>query len=120
MNSLLDNKVVPIFNENDAISTRRDPYKDAGGIFWDNDSLAALLSLELEADALVILSDIDGLYTGPPCDPDSVIVHTYVPAEHTGALKFGEKSRYGRGGMNAKVDAALKAAEGGVPTVIAR
>ncbi|GJP34554.1 hypothetical protein CLOM_g18988 [Closterium sp. NIES-68] len=118
VNSLLDHRVVPIFNENDAISTRHMPYKDASGIFWDNDSLAALLSLELEADALILLSDIDGLYTGPPTDPDSVLINTYVKNSHD-EIKFGEKSRVGRGGMTAKVDAALKAAMGGVTTVIA-
>ncbi|CAI7832717.1 unnamed protein product [Closterium sp. NIES-54] len=118
VNSLLDHRVVPIFNENDAISTRHVPYKDASGIFWDNDSLAALLSLELEADALILLSDIDGLYTGPPSDPDSVLINTYVK-DSQDEIKFGEKSRVGRGGMTAKVDAALKAAMGGVTTVIA-
>ncbi|KAK6152484.1 hypothetical protein DH2020_015119 [Rehmannia glutinosa] len=57
VNSLLALRSIPIFNENDAISTRRAPYEDSTGIFWDNDSLAALLALELKADLLVLLSD---------------------------------------------------------------
>ncbi|CAI5507168.1 unnamed protein product, partial [Closterium sp. Naga37s-1] len=119
VSSLLDHRVVPVFNENDAISTRVAPYKDATGIFWDNDSLAALLSLELQADACVLLSDIEGLYTKPPRDPDSELIHTYVPSVHGDSIKFGQKSRLGRGGMTAKVEAAIHSSGGGVPTVIA-
>ncbi|KAL2492348.1 Delta-1-pyrroline-5-carboxylate synthase A [Abeliophyllum distichum] len=43
-------KVIPIFNENDAVSTRKAPYEDSSGIFWDNDSLSALLAMELKAE----------------------------------------------------------------------
>ncbi|MCD7465782.1 Delta-1-pyrroline-5-carboxylate synthase [Datura stramonium] len=118
VNSLLSLKVVPIFNENDAISTRRAPYEDSSGIFWDNDSLAALLALELKADLLVLLSDVDGLYTGPPSDPQSELIHTYVKEKHEGLITFGDKSRVGRGGMTAKVKAAVYAAYAGIPVVI--
>ncbi|XP_047983425.1 delta-1-pyrroline-5-carboxylate synthase-like [Salvia hispanica] len=116
--SLLSLKVVPIFNENDAISTRKAPYEDASGIFWDNDSLAALLALELKADLLVLLSDVDGLYSGPPSDPHSELIHTYVKESHEGLITFGDKSRVGRGGMTAKVKAAVYAAYAGIPVVI--
>ncbi|KAL0401298.1 UNVERIFIED_CONTAM: Delta-1-pyrroline-5-carboxylate synthase [Sesamum latifolium] len=95
--SLLSLKVVPIFNENDAVSTRKAPYEDSSGIFWDNDSLAALLALELKADLLVLLSDVDGLYSGPPSDPHSELIHTYIKERHEGAITFGDKSRVGRG-----------------------
>ncbi|MED6169687.1 Delta-1-pyrroline-5-carboxylate synthase [Stylosanthes scabra] len=54
VNSLLDLRVIPIFNENDAVSTRKAPYEDSSGIFWDNDSLAGLLALELKADLLEV------------------------------------------------------------------
>ncbi|XP_060175488.1 delta-1-pyrroline-5-carboxylate synthase-like isoform X1 [Lycium barbarum] len=122
VNSLLCLKVVPIFNENDAISTRKAPYElsmqDSSGIFWDNDSLAALLALELKADLLVLLSDVDGLYTGPPSDPQSELIHTYVKEKHEGLITFGDKSRVGRGGMTAKVKAAVYAAYAGIPVVI--
>ncbi|KAL2555701.1 Delta-1-pyrroline-5-carboxylate synthase B [Forsythia ovata] len=116
--SLLSLKVVPIFNENDAVSTRKAPYEDSSGIFWDNDSLAALLALELNADLLVLLSDVDGLYSGPPSDPHSRLIHTYVKERHEGLITFGDKSRVGRGGMTAKVKAAVYAAHAGVPVII--
>jgi len=118
VNSLLDHRVVPVFNENDAISTRKAPYKDATGIFWDNDSLAALLALELRADLLILLSDVEGLYTGPPSEPKSQLIHTYLKEKHDDMVTFGEKSRVGRGGMTAKVYAAWNAASAGIPVVI--
>ncbi|XP_022890146.1 delta-1-pyrroline-5-carboxylate synthase-like [Olea europaea var. sylvestris] len=117
--SLLSLKVVPIFNENDAVSTRKAPYEDSSGIFWDNDSLASLLALELKADLLVLLSDVDGLYSGPPSDPHSKLIHTYIKERHEGLITFGDKSRVGRGGMTAKVKAAVHAAHAGVPVIIA-
>ncbi|KAI3742215.1 hypothetical protein L1987_59895 [Smallanthus sonchifolius] len=119
VDSLLDLRSIPIFNENDAISTRRAPYEDSSGIFWDNDSLAALLAMELKADLLVLLSDVDGLYSGPPSDPRSKLIHTYVKQKHQKAISFGDKSRMGRGGMDAKVKAASNAAYSGTPVVIA-
>jgi glutamate 5-kinase len=75
-----------------------------------------LLALELKADLLILLSDVEGLYTGPPSDPKSQLIHTYLKEEVT----FGEKSRVGRGGMTAKVNAAWQAASAGIPVVISR
>ncbi|VFQ91125.1 unnamed protein product [Cuscuta campestris] len=118
VHSLLSLKVIPIFNENDAVSTRKAPYEDSSGIFWDNDSLAALLALELKADLLVLLSDVEGLYSGPPTDPHSKLIHTYIKEKHEGEITFGDKSRVGRGGMTAKVKAAVYAAFAGIPVVI--
>ncbi|KAJ6768075.1 GLUTAMATE SEMIALDEHYDE DEHYDROGENASE [Salix koriyanagi] len=116
--SLLALRVIPIFNENDAVSTRKAPYEDSSGIFWDNDSLAALLALELKADLLVLLSDVEGLYSGPPSDPRSKLISTYVKEIHQSEITFGDKSRVGRGGMTAKVKAAINAAYAGIPVVI--
>lgn len=118
VSSLLALRGIPIFNENDAVSTRRAPYEDSSGIFWDNDSLAALLALELKADLLVLLSDVEGLYSGPPSDPKSKLIHTYIKEKHQGEITFGDKSRVGRGGMTAKVKAAVYAAYAGIPVVI--
>ncbi|XP_023644180.1 delta-1-pyrroline-5-carboxylate synthase B-like [Capsella rubella] len=117
--SMLKMRVIPVFNENDAISTRRDPYEDSTGIFWDNDSLAALLSVELKADLLILLSDVEGLYSGPPSEPNSKLIHTFSK-EQQQDITFGEKSRLGRGGMTAKVDAAVTAANSGIPVIITR
>nr|AKN79293.1 delta1-pyrroline-5-carboxylate synthase 2 [Betula platyphylla] len=118
VNSLLNLRVIPVFNENDAVSTRKAPYQDSSGIFWDNDSLAGLLALELKADLLVMLSDVEGLYSGPPSDPKSKLIHTYIKKKHQGEITFGDKSRLGRGGMTAKVEAAVCAADAGIPVVI--
>lgn len=82
--------------------------------------MAALLALELKADLLVLLSDVEGLYTGPPNDPHSSLVHTYVKECHQGVISFGDKSRVGRGGMHAKVKASINAAEAGTPVIITR
>jgi glutamate 5-kinase len=57
--------------------------QDSSGIFWDNDSLAGLLAIELKADLLVLLSDVDGLYSGPPSEPQSKIIHTYIRGQVT-------------------------------------
>uniref|UniRef100_A0A2N9HTJ4 Delta-1-pyrroline-5-carboxylate synthase n=1 Tax=Fagus sylvatica TaxID=28930 RepID=A0A2N9HTJ4_FAGSY len=116
--SLLELRVIPVFNENDAVSARKAPYEDSSGIFWDNDSLAGLLAMELKADLLVLLSDVEGLYSGPPSDPKSKLIHTYVKEKHRGEITFGDKSRLGRGGMTAKVNAATCAADSGIPVVI--
>ncbi|XP_059462313.1 delta-1-pyrroline-5-carboxylate synthase-like [Corylus avellana] len=118
VNSLLNLRVIPVFNENDAVSTRKAPYQDSSGIFWDNDSLAGILASELKADLLVMLSDVEGLYSGPPSDPKSKLIHTYIKKKHQGEITFGDKSRLGRGGMTAKVEAAVCAAEAGIPVVI--
>ncbi|KAL9231388.1 hypothetical protein vseg_006623 [Gypsophila vaccaria] len=116
VNQLLDLKVVPVLNENDAGCTIN---KDSSGIFWDNDSLAALLALELKADLLILLSDVEGLYSGPPSDPRSKLISTYAKEKHQGEITFGDKSRLGRGGMTAKVKAAVYAAYSGIPVIIA-
>ncbi|CAL5210960.1 unnamed protein product [Lathyrus oleraceus] len=120
--SLLECRVIPIFNENDAVSTRKAPYEhrvqDSSGIFWDNDSLAGLLALELKADLLVLLSDVEGLYSGPPSDPNSKLIHTYIHEKHQKEVTFGDKSRLGRGGMTAKVNAAVAAANASIPVII--
>ncbi|XP_025690254.1 delta-1-pyrroline-5-carboxylate synthase isoform X2 [Arachis hypogaea] len=116
--SLMALKVIPVFNENDAVSTRKAPYEDSSGIFWDNDSLSALLALELKADLLVLLSDVEGLYSGPPSDPESKLIHTYIKEKHQNEITFGDKSRVGRGGMTAKVKASVHAAEAGIPVII--
>lgn len=116
--SLLALRVIPIFNENDAVSTRKAPYEDSSGIFWDNDSLAGLLALELKADLLILLSDVEGLYSGPPNEPNSKLIHTYIRAKHQAEITFGDKSRLGRGGMTAKVNAAYCASCAGIPVVI--
>jgi delta-1-pyrroline-5-carboxylate synthetase len=63
---------------------------------------------------------VDGLYDGPPSDPQSKIIHTYNKEEHHSEITFGDMSRVGRGGMTAKLKAALVASTSGTPVVITR
>ncbi|KAI3753167.1 hypothetical protein L2E82_25213 [Cichorium intybus] len=66
------------------------------------------------------IADVDGLYNGPPSDPGLKLIHTYVKQKHQKTITFGDKSRMGRGGIDAKVKAASNAAYSGTPVVIAR
>lgn len=68
----------------------------------DNDSLAALLSAEVKADLLVLMSDVEGVMTAPPGSDGSRLLHTYCPNANTG-VRFGALSRVGSGGMQSKV-----------------
>ena len=68
----------------------------------DNDQLSAQLSTAMGADLLILLSDVDGIYTGHPSDPASRLIRTYYP-EHGNNVKFWGKSRVGKGGMESKV-----------------
>ena len=70
----------------------------------DNDSLAARLAVEMGADLLIIMSDVNGLYTAPPGLPDSRLVNTFCPLNPDGTkIIMGDKSRVGVGGMDSKV-----------------
>lgn len=71
--------------------------------FRDNDGLAALLAIELKADLLILLTDVAGLFDGPPSDPKSNFIPTYCPEVHDELIKFGDPSSGGRGGMVSKV-----------------
>ena len=68
----------------------------------DNDSLASYVAVEMEADLLILLSDINGIYSGPPSDPRSKFIPHYTP-DMFKEIVIGEKSGIGRGGMKAKV-----------------
>jgi len=119
LNRLLALKVIPILNENDVISERSTPIRDQNNaIFWDNDSLAALLAVETSFDLLIILSDVEGLYVRPPSENDQ---QKPIPTFHVGktmGFEIGQKSRVGRGGMQAKIEAAASAVERGIPFVV--
>ena len=66
-------------------------------------SLAGLLAKELRADLLVLMTDVAGLYTGLPTDPDSDVIPTYCPELHDSLIEYGSSSHGGIGGMVAKV-----------------
>ena len=74
----------------------------------DNDKLAAELAIAVKGDLLILLSDVDGVYTGPPGEPGSMLLRTYQAGgtKLTG-IKFWGKSSVGRGGMESKVRIAI-------------
>ena len=106
--------VVPIVNENDTVAT--DEIR-----FGDNDRLAALVAHLLRADALVLLSDVDGLYDAPPDRPGARRVAEIRTEDDLAVVRLnrGSSTGTGRGGMLAKVAAARIATAGGVPVVVA-
>lgn len=107
-------KVIPIVNENDTVST--DEIE-----FGDNDTLSALVAALVEADMLILLSDIDGLYTDDPHKNKDAGLISLVPAvtEEILAMGKGAGSAVGTGGMSTKITAAQIAAGCGADMVIA-
>ncbi|XP_066997085.1 delta-1-pyrroline-5-carboxylate synthase isoform X2 [Anabrus simplex] len=83
----------------------------------DNDSLAAMLAAEVQADLLILMSDVDGMYTCPPSQEGARLIPTYTP-DLGQTIQFGQKSRVGTGGMDSKVKAATWALDHGVSVVI--
>ncbi len=116
---LLALKTVPIVNENDTVSTSEIPLVDN---FGDNDRLSAIVAALIGADLLILLSDIDGLYTDDPRKNRNAKFISLVP-EITGEfLEMGKAeagSDVGTGGMAAKLAAARIATDGGADMVIA-
>jgi len=109
---LLDLGIVPVVNENDAVATEEIR-------FGDNDRLAALVAHLVRADALVLLSDIDGLYDGDPRRSGSRLLPDVRGAgDLVGVVTGGSGSGVGRGGMTSKVDAAQVAASAGVSVLV--
>lgn len=114
ISQLLSLGIVPLLNENDAVSANQG-YETFGCTFSDNDSLAALVAVETNAQLLVLLTDVAGVYDRPPSEAGAQIIDIFT--EKTG-FKAGQKSTQGRGGMGAKVGAALSAINGGVSAVV--
>ena len=111
---LLELGALPIVNENDVVSTVELALH--GQVFGDNDRLAALLASSLGADLLLLLSDVDGVYTAPPSEPGAERIRTF---DATAEVSIGAGSAFGRGGMASKIGAARVAAQSGVQAVIA-
>ncbi|MDO6517509.1 glutamate 5-kinase [Zobellia uliginosa] len=111
---LLAEGVIPIANEDDAVSVTM-------SMFSDNDELASLIAQLMNADKLIILTDIDGLYTGHPNAEDSDLIPHVGPEDNFEAyIKDSNKAAgEGRGGMGSKLDYAQQAAANSIPTYIA-
>lgn len=119
LNKLLSLKVVPIINENDPVSDN-ELRSSKRRSFGDNDMLSALVASKLAADVLVILTDVDGLFSENPIEnPQAEHIREIERKEQLKKLKIGTGSKEGRGGIQTKIEAARTAAAFQVPTVIA-
>ncbi len=116
VHSLLDHKVIPIFNENDTVST-----DEVGTAVGDNDRLSAYIANKIDAQLLVLLTDIEGLYSeDPKKNPDAVLL-SEVPeiTDEILASAGSAGSVHSTGGMKTKLIAARMASYAGCSTVIA-
>jgi glutamate 5-kinase len=122
LNKLLELNVIPIINQNDTVSTIEldELYCSLQVCFSDNDKLSALVASELDADLLVILSDINGLFdSNPKTNPDAKII-PLVENVTQEVLNLGDSaSAGGRGGMKTKLEAARLVTRSGGTVLIA-
>ena len=112
MEAMLAAGVVPIVNENDTISVTE-------LMFTDNDELSGLVAAMMGAEALVILSNIDGIYDGSPSDPASQVIRRVAPGRDLSQYIDTARSSRGRGGMTTKSRISSRAAGEGIEVVIA-
>lgn len=113
MEVMLRNGVIPVVNENDTISVTE-------LMFTDNDELSGMISTMMDAEALILLSNVDGIYNGNPSGGNCEVIREVVPAgdDISGFITTG-RSQFGRGGMLTKMRIARKVADEGVEVVIA-
>ena len=112
MTVMLENGVLPIVNENDTVSVTE-------LMFTDNDELSGLIAEMMKAETLILLSNIDGIYTGHPDDPQSELIRSVATGTDLSQYIKAEKSAFGRGGMHSKYHTASRVAQGGIRVIIA-
>ena len=112
MQVMLENKVIPIVNENDTVSVTE-------LMFTDNDELSGLIASMMDMQALIILSNVDGIFNGPPSDPSSSVIQEIQQGEDVSDFIQSSKSSFGRGGMATKTTIARKIADEGIDVYIA-
>jgi glutamate 5-kinase len=113
LDRLLELGLIPVVNENDTVAT--DEIR-----FGDNDRLAALVAHVTRANALILLSDVDGLYDGDPRRGDATRIESVRGPEDLSAVRIGRAGPgVGTGGMATKVESAQIATAAGIPTVVA-
>ena len=112
MEVMLENGVLPIVNENDTVSVEE-------LMFTDNDELSGLIAQMVGAQALFLLTGVDGLYDGDPTAPDSHVIREVKPGDDVSHCILSSKSQVGRGGMQSKFATALSVAEAGIRVIIA-
>ncbi|MCS7019632.1 MAG: glutamate 5-kinase [Cytophagales bacterium] len=104
---LLQHHILPIINENDVVSVTE-------LMFTDNDELAGLVASMMDADALLILSNVEGIYTGHPQHPESRLIEEVSAEMNLSRFISTEKSGFGRGGMLTKTNIARRVAQLGI------
>ncbi|MCF0238166.1 MAG: glutamate 5-kinase [Sphaerochaetaceae bacterium] len=116
VNTLLDLKVLPIFNENDTVSTA-----EIGTAFGDNDRMCAMVASKMDADLMIILTDTNGLYTADPKkDPNATLISELNNIDDTVLSKAGGAgSTFSTGGMKTKLLGAQIASKAGCISLIA-
>jgi glutamate 5-kinase len=114
LEALLTHRVIPIINENDALFSKE-------ACVGNNDSLAALVATVVDADAVILLTDQEGLYTANPRDDAEAQLIPLVERidESIAAMAHGSATTLGTGGMATKIEAARIAAQSGIRTIIA-
>ena len=112
MKVMLENDVLPIVNENDTVSVTE-------LMFTDNDELSGLIAQMMEADTLILLSNIDGIFTTHPDDPKAELIREVAPGRDLSEYIRPEKSAFGRGGMHSKYTTASKVSQAGIRVIIA-
>ena len=112
MQVMLDNKVIPIVNENDTVSVSE-------LMFTDNDELSGLIASMMDMEALIILSNIDGIFDGSPSNPESKVIRQIEKGQDISDFIQTTKSTFGRGGMSTKIAIAQKIADEGIDVFIA-
>ena len=112
MTVMLENGVIPIVNENDTISVSE-------LMFTDNDELSGLIASMMDAQALIILSNIDGIHNGSHADPTSEVIREIGQGKDLSSYIQTSKSSFGRGGMLTKTNIARKVADEGITVIIA-
>ncbi len=112
MTVMLENGVLPIVNENDTVSITE-------LMFTDNDELSGLIAEMMEAETLILLSNIDGIYTTHPDDPQAELIREVAPGRDLSEYIQPEKSAFGRGGMHSKYTTASKMQQNGIRVIIA-
>lgn len=118
LNRLLDLKILPIINENDAVSVDEMNHYT---MFGDNDTLSAVVAKTIDADLLIILSDVDGLYDdNPASNPDARLIdHVTEITQDTHDMAAGKGSEFSKGGMTTKLNAAEIMLDYGAQMIIA-
>ena len=109
---MLENGVIPIVNENDTVSVTE-------LMFTDNDELSGMIASMMDVQALIILSNIDGIYDGSPSAPGTQVIREVEPGKDLSDYIQTEKSGFGRGGMLTKTTIARKVADEGITVIIA-